>query len=81
MSDWVMSDEGDFASWVRELDPRLHSLDHKRACVWQDETTGTWLWEIESYRGEGLIASGTACSREQAMAIADAVVDAALRSQ
>lgn len=42
MSEWMYSEDADFPSWVHELDPQLHSINHRRACVWQDELTGEW---------------------------------------
>ncbi|WP_321952148.1 hypothetical protein [Paraburkholderia bannensis] len=74
MSVWQENEEGDFPFWARELDERIHSLNHRRACVWLDELTGAWTWEIESFHGNGNIASGTAGSREQAMAVVDDLV-------
>lgn len=71
MSSWQESYEGDFPFWVRELDDQLHSLNHRRACVWQNELTGVWMWEIESFYGDGHVASGVARSREQAMDTVD----------
>jgi hypothetical protein len=60
MGRWTRSEEADFPLWVHELDPRLHWVNHQRACIWQDELSGECCWEIESFHGSGNVTSGTA---------------------
>ncbi|BBQ03051.1 hypothetical protein BSFA1_81790 (plasmid) [Burkholderia sp. SFA1] len=80
MSSWCCSEEADFRLWIRELDPNLYSMAHRRACVWQDELSGEWCWEIESFHGSGHVASGKALSREEAIAAADVAVATAVKA-
>jgi hypothetical protein len=72
---WRESDESDVRCWVRDLDPKLYSTNHRRLCVWQDEFDGRWLWEIETFSGTGEAAAGA----EPSLAAAQAAADGAAR--
>jgi hypothetical protein len=77
MDDWISCDEADFPLWVHELDPHLHALNHKRACVWFNELDGQWQWEIETFHDSGITAGGVAASQAEAMTAAEAAASAA----
>lgn len=71
MSEWHEVVESEFTAWVRDLDPNLFSVDHRRLSVWQDELDGQWHWEIETFSGTGEAGAGTADGLEEAQLAAD----------
>ena len=77
MFDWSPCQEADFPLWVHDLDAHLHALNHKRACVWFDELSAQWQWEIEKFSGDGIIAGGLVPTQAEAMAAAEAAAMAA----
>jgi hypothetical protein len=72
MRNWYQSEEGEMPLWVFDLDDELYSVDHRRLCVWADETDGDWRWEIQTYEHTGAAASGVAISADQAKRAAKA---------
>lgn len=68
---WHEVSESDIPCWVKDLDPRPSSVDHRRLCVWQDEFSGAWCWEIETFSGTGAAASGEENAKLDAQRAAD----------
>jgi|GEM_PF-1496642 len=69
---WQEVHEDANATWVCDLDDRLHGTDHRRLMVWVDEFTGKWCWEIETFSGLGFESRGSMGTREGAMSEAEA---------
>lgn len=74
---WHVVYEDAAPMWVHDLDTHTYGLDHRRLCVWQEESDGTWHWELETYTDLGRLASGASIDREGAMAAALAFIGSA----
>lgn len=72
MHPWYLSDEFEMPLWVRDLDDDVYHVTHRRLCVWCDELTGTWCWEIVTYEHAGLADRGIAASEQDAKNVAEA---------
>jgi hypothetical protein len=71
---WHEVSESDIRCWVKDLDAHLSSVDHRRLCVWQDEFSAKWCWEIETFRGSGAAAQGEENTMLDAQRAADQAV-------
>jgi hypothetical protein len=81
MRDWYLSEECEMPLWVCDLDDELYSVDHRRLCVWADETDGHWCWEIPTYEHSGAAASGMAATADDARYAAEAAARRLARAQ
>lgn len=64
---WRLVYEDVLPLWIHDLDPDIFGADHRRLCVWQDEMSGHWRWELETYSDLGVTAHGVAADRQAAM--------------
>jgi hypothetical protein len=70
MRDWHPSDEFELPLWVLDLDDTIHSVEHRRLCVWPDEFDGNWHWEIQTYDDGGVADRGLCATLAEAKAAA-----------